>query len=287
MMKSSGKLRIIALLFLALTVAAPCSAAKPSLFPQRALRVEAQRMQSPELHALREWFSQDFSFTISALYMNLAYNGFSQSIRQDSAMDDSFHFVTVTHQWDHVAQYDVTETADFYYRREEDGLACYMRIDDGAPTRGVLSAADELDNNASKQQIVGPAALLPVYMKDFAVKEDGDQLLITFSLPFESVLSGSSLLSAFVSNMFSFSGTDKLPGSGTRILCTITALKDTFKPVSLSYDLSELAPYVLSSGAQSAEFAFGTEFITLDYTFSYELPSAVSLPAAFEMAGRP
>lgn len=248
---------------------------------------EPQNSEEPEkdvLGAIENWLTEDFSFCISLQYMNLAYNGMSQEILQELAEDGSFHFITSMRQWDHNADFEYGVKAEYYYCYEDGAMVCYMRANDGQPERTVLTSAETEEILSSKSLFVGPDTLLPSYIEDFSeIGENTETGLFgcSFSLPLTEVVKSGTFLSALVQNAYALSGNEYDPESGVNILCIVEAEKETFRPVRISYDFSELKPYVLSESALSGEYALDTDLMYMIYDLDYELAETIPVPEDF------
>jgi len=251
--------------------------APPTTVPETTVPETTEGKPDP-LVALRLWLEKDCSFTVSAKYTNLAISGFSQDIIQTQAADGGWHFQSDVHVWVHPNNYDHKETSDFYYCYEDDRLVCYSRIADNPPQRGVLSLTEEQSVAVGRSQMVGAQGLLPYYVQDFAVEQSGQTAVCTYVLPVDYLMSETSMLSSFLWNVLSLCGLQTVPAPGLFIFCTFVADAETLQPQTLTVDFSQLKPYVLSSGAQSGEYALDTDFMVVQYTFSYQLESAIVVP---------
>lgn len=230
------------------------------------------------LTLLQRWLEKDFSFTMSYQYMNLAINGTSQETTQTFAADGGWYFKNHRKVWDHTTDYEAEEDAEFYYCYEDGQLICYSSINKGAPRRGVLSSQERKEMDASKAYLIGAPGLLPDYLQDFSMVQTQDAAVFTYYLPIEQILSDKTLLSSYVHNVFSLSGYEYQQEAKLLIGCTFEADPTTFQPKSLSFDFSQIKPFVLTSGALSGEYALKTDFMTMVYTFDYDLPPTIGLP---------
>lgn len=230
------------------------------------------------LITLKQWLKTDFSFALSYQYMNLAVSGMSQETTQTFATDGSWLFNNRRKIWDHTTNYESEENAEYYYRYENSQLVCYSSIDGNTPQRIVLTEREKTDMDESKSYLVGVYGLLPNYMHNFAVNQSDGVTILNFQLPVEKVLADNTLLSVFVENVFSLSGVEYKSEYNVMIPCSFTVDSQTFQPKSLSYDFAQLKPYVLSNGAQSGEYVFDTDFLTMVYTFDYNLPDTIEIP---------
>lgn len=237
-----------------------------------------EKTPSGPMGQLQQWLNKDSSFTISYQYMNLAVNGMSQSITQTQAADGSWSFHNQRKVWYHTSDYEVEESAEFYYRYEGSQLVCYSSIDGSTPQRAQLSSRDIAAMDKDKASMVGILGLLPEYMQELSIVQTNEAATISFRLPVDKVLEDETFLSMFVSNTFSLSGNEYKTAYNASILCTFETAPQTFQPKSVSYDFTEIKPYVLSSGAQSGEVAFEADFLTMEYTFDYNLPATTQIP---------
>lgn len=230
------------------------------------------------LIVLKQWLKKDCSFTLSYLYMNLAINGMSQETTQTFAADGGWCLINQRKSWDHTTDYESEENAEFYYCYEDSQLICYSIIDGNTPQRAVLNETDQKAMNDSKAYMIGAPGLLPDYLQDLSVAQTDDAAVFTYTLPVEKVLGDSTLLAVYVQNVFALSNYEYEPEDQLLIGCTFETDPETCQPKSLSFDFSQLKPYVLSNGAQSGEFALDTDFMTMIYTFDYKLPSTIAIP---------
>lgn len=237
-----------------------------------------KKTPSGPMGQLQQWLNKDSSFTISYQYMNLAVNGMSQSITQTQAADGSWSFHNQRKVWYHTSDYEVEESAEFYYRYEGSQLVCYSSIDGSTPQRAQLSDRDIAAMDADKALMVGVPGLLPKYMQELTITQTNEAATFSFRLPVEKVLADNTYLSAFVSNVFTLSGSAYKPEYNATILCTFETEPQTFQPRSLYYDFSQIKPYVLSEGALSGETALDSDFLTMTYTFDYALPATTQIP---------
>jgi hypothetical protein len=209
--------------------------------------------------------------------MELAVCGISQQINQTSAEDGSWSFFLQRKVWDHTLDYEQQTLAEYYYRYEDTKLVCYSKIDDGQPQRMELSDRERKELEKSKGDMVGVPGLLPDYLQDMSVSQTEDAAVFTFLLPVEDVLAETTILSVYIHNAMTLSYRDSLP-ENLMVVCTLEADPQTFQPRSLSYDFSQLKPYVLSEGTLSGEYALNTDFMKLVYTFDYDLPETTTIP---------
>lgn len=231
-----------------------------------------------ELTAVKRWLEKDVSFIMSYQYMDLAIHGTSQKTTQVYAADGSWSMIIQRKVWDHTTDYDSQETGEFYYRYENSQLICYSSIDGEAPQRITVSRSEKEEMDDSKAYLVGAPALLPEYLEDLSVTQTDTATVITFRLPVEKVIADSTVLSVFINNAFTLAGQEYKNEYNAMILCTLEADPQTLRPKSLSYDFSQLKPYLLSRGAQSGEEALDSDFITMTYTFDYNLSNSIPIP---------
>lgn len=209
------------------------------------------------LPLLREALPELTSFTIEEPFMQLGYNGFTRTVRQETARDGSFHFKTDSHQWNHASGDDFTQSVEYYYRYESDVLTYYYRIDDDPPDRGIVSAEGKAEMDASCQLLIGADALFPRYLENFtdAGKDTESGLqCYTFSLPVEKILTNSkdTKIGDYLSNVFYFGACSaETEFSGAAVQCTVWVSLQAMQPVRIQMDFAELRPYVLSESAQS------------------------------------
>ncbi len=232
---------------------------------------------------LRQSLPQVFSFRVDEMYMNYDASGFHQTMSQQSASDGSFHFVDEDHVWNRYSDYDKQTVVEYYYQYEDGTLVCYRKTDDGTLTCCPFSEAEERDLFASKAQIVGMQTLLPDYLADFrdeGVQSDTGLHCYTFRLPLSEILAQSSMLSAYLSRVCEFCGhtfyaSDDLAVTAT--LCT----DEELRPVTLSYDFTELEPYALVENDRNGEFAPDTDMMYLTVEFDYTVMQTIPVPDDF------
>ena len=141
-----------------------------------------------------------------------------------------------------------------------------------------MSNSEKVEMDRSKADLVGAPALLPKYLEVLSVTQTDSATILTFQLPVEKLIADSTVLSVFINNMFTLAGQEYKNEYNAVIFCTLEADPQTLQPKSLSYDFSQLKPYLLSSGAQSGEEVLDSDFITMTYTFDYELPGSIQIP---------
>lgn len=257
---------------------APITADPATTPASSATEMDPDTPSQDPLVILKQWLGKDCSFTLSYLYMNLAINGLSQETTQVFAADGGWSFQNQRKNWDHTTNYETEENAEFYYRYEDSQLICYSIINGNVQQRAVLNKADQKAMNDSKAYMIGVPGLLPDYLQDLSVTQTDDAAVFTYTLPVEKILADSTLLAAYIQNVFALSNYEYKPEDQLLIGCTFETAPETFQPKSLSFDFSQLKPYVLSNGAQSGEFALDADFMTMVYTFDYNLPSTIAIP---------
>ena len=234
--------------------------------------------QQKELASVKKWLEEDFSFTMSYQYMDLAHHGTSQQTTQVFAADGSWSMINQRKVWNHATDYNSQEIGEFYYRYENSQLICYSSIDGKAPQRIAVSNSEKVEMDRSKAYLVGAPALLPKYLEGLSVTQTDTATILTFQLPVEKIIADSTVLAVFINNMFTLAGEEYKSAYNAMIICRLEVTPETLQPKSLSYDFSQLKPYLLSSGAQSGEEALDSDFITMTYTFDYELPGSIQIP---------
>lgn len=233
------------------------------------------------LAAAEEWLEKDFSFTLTCGYMNLAINGMQQRTEQVFGKDGSWSMLTDRQMWDHRSDYRQEESAQFYYRYEGSQLVCYSVVDGVGPERGVISARERVEMEESKALIVGAPALMPDYLEGLYVTHpEGNEVVtvLAYWLPVDKVMADNTMLSMYINNAFSLSGNTYPPEADAGILALFEVGTQTCQPISLSFMFHEVKPYVLSPGAQSGEAALDTDFMTMSYSFNYDIPDTVAVP---------
>ena len=227
---------------------------------------------------LKGWLEENCSFTISYEYMNLAINGLTQVTEQTYAKDGSWVMKNHKKYWDHTSDYEREETAEFYYRYEGSQLICYSRIGDAAPQRSIMTQQALAEIAASREIMLGAPGLLPAYLEDLSLTEADGSAVFTFRLPADKVLSDGTFLSVCVGSAFTLYNARYPEDANASILCAFTADPETYRPKTLTFDFSEIKPYVLSSGALSGEYALGVDLMTMTYTFDYNFPETTQVP---------
>lgn len=283
--------RLVAFLLCIIFLLCGCSSGVPvaeaDLPEEVGIQTEIQAIQTQtlddDLICLRQWLGEKYSYSISKQYMNLAINGFSQVITQETAQDGSFHFVVNWRQWDHPTNYDNSSKREYYYRYEGFTLCCYLRENDGEPTRMKLNKSDMDSLTCDKAQVIGPDALLPDYLEDFReiYDEEAGQSGFSFRLPLKDVLSDDTLLRTYIDCIFCLLDSAYDPALNLNICCVVWTDPDTLQPIKLFYDFSELKPYVLTNGALSGEYALNTELMYFIYEFNYETIDTIPVPQDF------
>lgn len=265
-------MRIVCMLLCIILLFSGCDASTPGA------ETELTEPTRDPVACVREWLEKDFSFELSYEYKNLAVNGMSQDTTQITAADGSWYFRSMRKTWDHRYDYEYSEEAAFYYIYEDSQLVCYSRIGDDAPERMVLTEQEKAELEESKAVMVGVPGLLPSYAQDFLVTQTDSAVNISFRLPVEAVLADHTLLSVFVSNAFAMADIAYKSEYNLMILCTFEIDPHTFQPKSLAYDFSQLKPYILCNGAQEGEWALNRNFVTMVYTFDYDLKDTTIFP---------
>ena len=148
-----------------------------------------------------------------------------------------------------------------------------------------MSAEKEEGLWASRNILIGAEGLLPYYMENFVDQGEhsGTGLReFTFQIPVKQEIQRESLLSTFLQTAFELYGSEYDPETNLYVSCLLEVEKDTLHPVRLTYDFSEIKPYVLSEGALSGEDALETNLMTLTYEFNYEIPKTIPVPDTFK-----
>ena len=283
--------RLIVLLLCFVLLLSGCSKAKSPAETGKEAETSEESAENEEkkepigdpIIAMRRRLEDNHSFEFSMMCMNMAVNGISQTIVREYAQDGSFHFVSDIHQWDHIAEFDSNKSGEYYYRYEDEGFICYSKFDGGETHRTVMSDDDIQELNDSYQSALGRDAIFPDYLENFTdagTDEETGCKIYTFTLPAEGIMSSQTMLANLVGTAFSLTG-NTYNGEDINIKCTVLAEPDTRRPVSVTYDFSELKPYVLTDSAQSGEFAFDTDFMTMSYKFDFDLPETTEIPADF------
>ena len=240
---------------------------------------QGERTDRELLIAAEKWLGKDFSFTMTYEFMNLAINGMQQRSELVFGKDGSWSMQTERQAWDHSTDYSYEETARFYYRYEGSQLVCYSNIDGDEPQRIAISDSSRKEIEASKALMVGVPALMPDYLEGLYVTNPVGNNAVTvlaYWLPVEKVLADDTMLSAYVNNAFALSGNTYPPEANAGILTVFQIDTQTCQPISLDYMFHEVKPYVLSAGAQSGEEALDADFMTMSYSFDYDIPETVT-----------
>lgn len=233
--------------------------------------------------SIRQNLPEVFTYHLEEMYMNLAQDGFNQTIDQETALDGSFHFTLYQRQWDHTAEFADETLRDFYYQQEDGVMVCYARLNGEAPERIPMTKAEEADLSASMELVVGASALLPDYLTDFkdeGIDSESGLRRYTYRMSVQDILNDETLLASFVYTVCAVSGYT-YQASDDLYVTAVLYLDDAMRPVKLTHDFSELKPYVLSEGALSGEYAMQTDLVYLTYEFDYDTPETIPVPAYF------
>ncbi|MBQ6431155.1 MAG: hypothetical protein IJJ99_04700 [Oscillospiraceae bacterium] len=233
--------------------------------------------------SIRQNLPEVFSYHLEEMYMNLAQDGFSQTIDQETALDGSFHFTLYQRQWDHTAEFADETLRDFYYQQEDGVMVCYARLNGEAPERIPMTKAEEADLSASMELVVGASALLPDYLKDFkdeGIDSESGLRRCTYRMSVQDILHDETMLASFVYLVCAVSGYTYQATDDLYVTAALY-LDDAMRPVKLTHDFSELKPFVLSEGAVSGEYAMQTDLVYLTYEFDYDTPETISVPENF------
>ncbi len=236
--------------------------------------------QMTALDRMKKELNNDFSFDISLMYMNLAKNGITETMKQTTGEDGSFYYLVEWSVWDYDTDYKQTERNEFYYQYEENIFYCYMKDNDGKISKQAISKSTEQEMKNDKKAIVGVNAIFPSYLENF--EEDEVNHKYKFSLPVEQILKDNIHLSTFLDNVFGLCGVEYDETLNLKVVCNIETEEDTYRPIRVSYDFSELKPYVLSNLALEGEGALDTEFMYMTYEFDYNLDKSIQVPSEFQ-----
>lgn len=236
--------------------------------------------QMTALDRMKKELNNDFSFDVSFMYMNLAKNGVNETMKQATGKDGSFYYLVEWSIWDHDADYEKTEKNEFYYRYEENVFYCYMKDNNGKISKQAISKSTEQEMKNDKKSIVGANAIFPSYIESFEEVEAYHKY--KFSLPIDQVLKDNIHLSIFLDNVFGLSGVEYDETLNLKVVCNIETEEDTYRPIRVSYDFSELKPYVLSNFALEGEGALDKEFMYMTYEFDYNLEKSIQVPSEFQ-----
>ena len=246
--------------------------------------VLSAEQQPEEVDRIRAWLKEDMSYRVNARFMNLAINGMEHEIVQETGRDGSFHFVSRFKMWNHQADWEDEEKAEYYYRYEGDELACYMRIDDGELSRGAFAAEEAESFLEMRDLMAGQQALLPYGVEDFARSDlpaPEGQTAYTYGIPLSRIRSGGTMIASFLDNAFALAGKEMASEEGVSVQCTMLVDEESLQPVSVSFTFDELKPRLLSAGALSGEYALDVDLMTLEYEFDYRIPDQIEIPEAF------
>ena len=232
------------------------------------------------LDRMKKELNNDFSFDITLMYMNLAKNGITETMKQITGEDGSFYYLVEWSVWDHDTDYEKTEKNEFYYQYEENIFYCYMKDKEGEISKQAISKSTEYEMKNDKKSIVGANAIFPSYMENFEEVETNQKY--KFSLPVDQILKDNIHLSTFLDNIFGLCGVEYDESLNLKVVCNIETEKDTYRPIKVSYDFSELKPYVLSNLALEGEGALDKEFIYMTYEFDYDLDKSIQVPNEFQ-----
>lgn len=249
---------------------------EPTLESNPTTENEGQTPAINPLEKIEEQLDSDMSFAVSYEYMHLAINGYSLETKQSYSRDGSFYFNVNTRQWDHRYSFEKKQNVEWYYRYEGEDFICYMKSDDGAVSRSVVSEDVKKAMASDKANIVGFDALFPSYLEDFTEVTAGEEY--SFRMPLNEIVQDDAFLSGFLKGVYTLHESEHDPSLDLQIYCTCTVEKDTFRPLKITYDFSELKPYVLSDGALSGEGALDMDLLYMHYEFNYDLPESIEIP---------
>lgn len=233
--------------------------------------------------SIKSQLHYDSSFKVSFDFNNFLYNGFSQKIEQTSAKDSSFRFLLNRSQKNYSSE-DFSERVEYYYRYEKSDFICYMKKDDGDVERAKVSSETQHLMDLDRLRIIGADTLLPDYLEDFTEKVAGEEY--TFRLPLNKVMDDDSYLNAFLSMAYTFGGKEHNDSLNLYITCTVYVEKDSYRPTKISYDFTEVKPYVFGDGVISAEYAFQSDFMTMAIEFDFNLLPTIEVPEEFLNAAK-
>ena len=234
---------------------------------------------SSPLGEMKRSLSDDFSFTIEYLYMDIANNGMSQKMEQVYGKDGSFSFLIDRKNWNHIYDYENSEVVEYYYQYEGDTLYCYMKDKNQEVSKVAMSDDDIYLMEKDKNRIVGSNAIFPSYLEGF--KESADKDGYEFDLPVGEVLKDDSYLSAFLQNAFTLSGKEYDSSLQLSVKCTGEVEKNTYHINKISYDFSQLKPLLLSDFSLESEGALDTELMYMVFEFDYDLADKIIVPNEF------
>ena len=231
------------------------------------------------LDAVRERLNEKYSYEVNRFFLNLAKNGFEETIIQRFAKDDSFTYDQTQRIWDHEAGSDNAVRRLFYYRYEGNDFVCYMKIDDQDTTRNVLDEETITEIRNSEVGFLSSYAILPEYLTDFIEmpSEIEGERVFSFILSVSDIKKDAydSYVSSYLNAALDFSeiDADKEPLFGYEIKCELKT-DDELYPVSIEYDFSSLATltgsYVLYDGNDS--------LLNVQLSFDFDLPNTIEMP---------
>lgn len=233
---------------------------------------------------IKNQLNYESSYRISFEFINFLYNGFSQEIEQTSAKDESFRFLYNRSEKNYSSSEDYHEKREYYYRRENAFHYCYLKIDDGEVQRMKVSSDAWYAMSTDRLKLIGANTLLPDYLEDFAEKVAGEEY--TFRLPLNKVMEEETYLNTFLSLAYIFGGKEHNDSLNLYITCTVYVEKDSYRPTRISYDFTEVKPYVFGNGVLSAEYALQDDFMTMDIEFDFNLQESITIPDEFLNAAK-
>ncbi|MBR5451987.1 MAG: hypothetical protein IKV36_03215 [Clostridia bacterium] len=236
------------------------------------------------IKSIKSQLHYDSSYKISFDFTNFLYNGFSQEIEQISAKDASFKFLLNRRQVNHSTQEEYSERVEYYYRYERSNFICYMKKDDKPVERIKVSSQTKQSMDLDRLRIIGADTLLPSYLEAFTEKVPGEEY--TFRLPLNEVMKDDNYLNTFLSMAFAFGGKEYDESLNLYIICTCKVKKDTYQPTQITYDFTQVKPYVFGDGVLSAEHALHDDFMTMSIDFNFDLAESTEIPEEFLSAAK-
>ena len=212
--------------------------------------------------------------TKNLYYLDLGIQGFEMEHVQVFAKDKSFRFHTGGKQWNHQYDYEDEFIDRFYYCYEGSDYVCYMNLDGSEYTRTVLNVAQLAEIEATKRQTTSGIGFLPAEIADFretTLDEPEGIRTFAFNYSLREAQASYGYLGSFLNNVFSMYGQEY---EGPELTLSGKLTTDVnLRPQSLSYDFSELEPYVLS--VVVSEETIGA--LSYEITFDYDLADHVDM----------
>lgn len=277
----------------------PTTEASETELPETEVPTEAEQLSeeaAAQVAALRDWLGQPMSVDMEMYYDYFPLYGYDFSIRQLTGEDESFRFTQITSTFpsqayadgDEDAPWEDTEVEDWYYGWEDQVFVCY----DPDGNRSVLSKKTRREILEDASRVFGEAAVLPEELTDFrdgGTDETTGNRVFDYQIPVSVLLEAGTMPAWHINTAVSWSGgmttlqpLEELEQADPPVYIRLEAAPDTLRPIRVSFDFSEVKPYLFGNGPMSAEYAMDVNvlYITIDYSFT--LPATVERDTPLE-----